>query len=146
MKTISQPTVITPGSIVLAMLAASISFIGITNQRIPFLTNARLDIIILVVLGMAICSQCGIGRIAATRQWTHPLSIIGYILGTSILTVTLAIFIGLRLPLIQNDRQALLAVTILAGLKVVNAMTHHLLETRTILRERKVHGYLSTRA
>ena len=128
MKTISQPSVITPSNIVLIMLAATISFIGVTNQRIPFLTNARLDIVVLVVIGMAICSQCGIGRVAATGQWSHPLSLIGYILGGSILLITLAVFAGWKLPYIQNDQQALLAITILAGLKVVNAVTHHLLK------------------
>ena len=91
---------ITPGNIVLAMLAATISFIGVTDQRIPFLTNARVDIIVLVVIGMAICSQCGIGRVVATGLWSHPLSIVGYILGGSIMLLTLAVFAGWKLPYI----------------------------------------------
>ena len=74
------------------------------------------------MIGMAICTQGGIGRIAATGQWSHPLSIIGYILGGLILLITLAVFVGWKLPYIQNDQQALLAIAILAGLKVVNAV------------------------
>ena len=53
--------------------------------------------------------------------------IIGYILGGSILLITLAVFVGWKLPFIANDQQALLAIAILAGLKVMNAVTHYLL-------------------
>lgn len=64
---------------------------------------------------------------AATGQWTHPLSIIGYVLGGLILLVTLTVFVGWKLPYIQNDQQALIAIAILASLKVVNAVSHYLL-------------------
>ena len=127
MKTLSRPVVVTPGITILALLAATIAFIGVTDKRIPFLSNARLDIILLVVIGMAICSQCGIGRIAATKQWSHPLSIVGYILGVLILLITLAVFFDWKLPFIQTGQQALIAITILVCLKMVNAATHHLL-------------------
>lgn len=127
MKTIAQPAVITPTIIGLAILFAAITFIGVTGKKIPVLSNVRADIILLVLIGMAICTQGGIGRIAATGQWTHPLSIIGYLLGGLILLITLTVFAGWKLPLIANDQQALLAIAILAGLKVVNAVTHYLL-------------------
>ena len=127
MKTISQPAVITPTIIGLALLAAAIVFIGVTGKKVPLLSNVRIDIILLVIIGMTICTQGGIGRIAATGQWTHPLSIIGYILGGLILLITLAVFVGWKLPFITSDQQALLAISILASLKVVNAVTHYLL-------------------
>ena len=127
MKTIAQPAVITPTIIGLALLAAAIVFVGVTGKRIPLLSNIRADIILLVIFGMTICAQGGIGRIAATGEWTHPLSIIGYLLGGLILLVALAVFVGWKLPYIANDQQALLAIAILASLKVVNAVTHYLL-------------------
>jgi hypothetical protein len=127
MKTLSQPAVITPTIIGLALLAAAVVFIGVTGKKVPLLSNIRVDIILLVVIGMTMCTQGGIGRIATTGQWTHPLSIIGYILGGLILLVTLAVFVGWKLPYIQNDQQALLAIALLASLKVVNAVTHYLL-------------------
>jgi len=127
MKTITQPAVITPTIIRLALLFAVVTFIGLTGKKIPLLSNVHVDIILLVIIGMTICSQGGIGRIAATGQWTHPLSIVGYILGGLILIITLSIFVGWKLPFIANDQQALLAIAILASLKVVNAVTHYLL-------------------
>ena len=129
MKTITQPAVITPAIIGLAILLAAITFIGVTGKKVPLLSNIRVDIILLVIIGMTICTQGGIGRVAATGQWTHPLSIIGYILGGLILIITLAVFVGWKLPFIANDQQALLAIAILASLKVVNAITHYLLSS-----------------
>lgn len=127
MKTLTQPTVITPTMIGLALLAAAVVFISVTGKKVPLLSNVRVDIILLVIIGMTMCTQGGIGRIAATRQWAHPLSIVGYILGGLILLVTLAVFVGWKLPYIQNDQQALLVIAILASLKVVNAVIHYLL-------------------
>lgn len=125
MKTLSQPAVITPTIIGLALLFAAITFIGVTGKRVPLLSNIRMDIILLVVIGMTICSQGGIGRVAATGEWTHPLSIVGYLLGGLILLITLAVFVGWKLPYIQNDQQALLAIAVLACVKVANAVIHY---------------------
>ena len=127
MEPISQPAVITPSIIFLALLAAIVVFIGTTGQKVPLLSNIRVDIILLVIIGMSMCTQGGIGRVAATGQWSHPLSIVGYILGGLILLITLAVFVGWKLPYIHTDQQALIAIAILAGLKVVNAVTHYLL-------------------
>ena len=126
-KTITQPAVVSPGIIGLALLAGAIVFIGFTGKKIPVLANSRVDIILLVLIGIAICQQGGIGRVAATGQWSHPLSIVGYILGGLILFVALAVFTGWKLPFIQNDQQALLAIAILAGLKVIDAVVHFLM-------------------
>ena len=127
MKTISQPAVVTPGILVLALLFAIITFIGVTGKKVPLLSSIRLDILLLVIIGMTICQQGGIGRVAAMGQWTHPLAIVGYVLGGLILLVALSVFVGWQLPYIQSDQQALLAIAILAGLKVVNAFTHYFL-------------------
>ena len=88
MKTITQSSVITPTIIGLALLFAAITFIGVTGKKVPMLSNIRVDIVLLVIIGMTICSQGGIGRVAATGEWTHPLSIIGYLLGGLILIIT----------------------------------------------------------
>jgi hypothetical protein len=127
MKTITQPAVITPAIIGLALLAAVVVFVGVTSKKVPLLSNIRVDIILLVIIGMTMCTQGGIGRIAVTGQWTHPLAIVGYLLGGLILLITLAVFVGWKLPYIINDQQALLAIAILVSLKVVNAVAHYLL-------------------
>jgi hypothetical protein len=131
MKTISASTaispVITPSIVLLALLAAGVVFIGVTGRKVSLLSSIRLDIVLVVLLGMAICTQGGIGRVAAAGQWTHPLAIVGYILGGLILLIALSVFTGWKLPYIQSDQQALLAIGILAGLKIVNASLHYLM-------------------
>jgi len=127
MKTASISSPISLTIIILALLFAIVTFIGVTGKKVPLLSNVRVDMLLLVVIGMTICSQGGIGRIAAANQWSHPLAIIGYVLGGLILLITLAVFVGWKLPYIQSDQQALLAIAILAGLKVVNAMAHSFL-------------------
>ena len=127
MKAISQPSVISPGILILALLFAVVTIIGVTGKKVPLLSNVRVDIILLVLIGMSICTQGGIGRIAATGQWSHPQAILGYLLGGSILLITLAVFAGWKIPYVQSDQQALLLIAILAALKVVNAVTHYLL-------------------
>ena len=126
MKAISQPPVISPGILILALLFAVVTIIGVTGKKVPLLSSVRVDIVLLVLIGMAICTQGGIGRIAATGQWSHPQAILGYILGGSILFITLAVFAGWKLPYIQSDQQALLVIAVLACLKVVNAVAHYL--------------------
>lgn len=123
MKTITQP--ITPSIVGLALLAAAVVFIGVSGKKVPLLANIRLDIILLVIIGMTMCTQGGIGRVAATGEWSHPLAIMGYILGGLILLITLAVFVGWKLPYIHTDQQALLAIAILISLKVANAATHY---------------------
>ena len=51
MKAIPQPAVITPSIIGLALLAAAVVFIGVTGKKVPILSNIRVDIILLVILG-----------------------------------------------------------------------------------------------
>jgi hypothetical protein len=111
----------------LALLFAAVTYVGATGRKVPVLSNIRVDIILLVIIGMAICTQGGIGRIAATGQWFHPQSIIGYLLGGLILFITLAVFVGWKVPFIRNDQQALIAIAILTSLKILNAVMHYLL-------------------
>jgi hypothetical protein len=124
MKTSTLASPITLNIILLAVLFAAVVYIGVTGKKVPLLSNVRLDIVLLVVIGMTICSQGGIGRVAAIGQWSHPLSIIGYVLGGLILLVATSVFVGWKLPYIQTDQQALLAIAILASIKVVNAVVH----------------------
>jgi hypothetical protein len=127
MKTVTQPSMFSPTILIMALLAAGVIWAGLSGRKLPLVSNLKLDILLVVGLGMAICAQGGIGRVAALGIWTHPLAIAGYVLGGLILLVTLSVFTGWKLPLIEGERQALLAITILAGLKVLNALLHTLL-------------------
>ena len=124
MKSTTQPAVLTTSVLLLALLAIVIVVIGATGGDVPVLSNIHVDILLLVAIGMAICTRNGIGRVAAGGQWFHPFSIVSYVLGGLILLVTVAVFTGWSLPLIQDDQDALLAIAVLAGLKIMGAVTH----------------------
>jgi len=128
MKTASQTSVvIAPAIVVIILVSAAVLFIGLTGKKVPLLSNLRVDIVLLVLLGMTICILGGIGRVAAQNAWTHPLAILASIIGVAILVITLAVFAGWKLPLIHGDQQALIAIAILIGAKVIDSLIHYLL-------------------
>lgn len=126
MKSVTQPSVLNPTVFALMFLFAAVTVIAISGKRVPLLTNMKVDLVLLVVIGMAICTS-GIGRVAAMNQWTHPLSILGILLGVLILVVAVAAYFGWKLPLIQNDTQSLIAIALLVVLKIANSVVHSLI-------------------
>ncbi len=63
--------------IILGIVAALLVFAVLTGRKVPLLSSDRAVLLALVVIGMAICSQGGIGRVAASRAWLHPLPLGG---------------------------------------------------------------------
>jgi hypothetical protein len=127
MKTASVPSPLNLNVLLIALLFAALVFIVVTGRRVPVVSNTRIAMVILLVLGMTMCQISGIGRVAALGVWTHPLSILGYVLGAAILVIGLATVFGWKLPYLQNDTQAIVIVAILTGVKIVNAVAHSLL-------------------
>lgn len=125
MKSVTQPSVLNPGVFALLFLFTAVTVIAISGKRVPLLANLKVDLILLVVIGMAICMS-GIGRVAAMNLWTHPLSILGVLLGVLILVVAASAFFGWKLPLIQSDTQSLIAIVLLVILKIANSLFHSL--------------------
>jgi hypothetical protein len=126
MKTASVPSVMSPSTAGLGVLAIAVLTIALTGAKVPLLSNLRISLVLFIVLGMTVCTS-GIGRVAALGEWSHPLSIVGYVLGGLILLIAIAVFAGMKLPLIGSDRQALIAVAILSGVKILNTLIHSLL-------------------
>lgn len=130
MKTISEPSVISPTILILAVLAVAILLTALKGVKLPLLSNPKVALGILIVLGMSICAQGGIGRIAAVGNWAHPQAILGYILGTAILLVATSVFFNFKLPFITSQQQAFLLITALLSAKVFNAFAHYYLFSR----------------
>lgn len=130
MKTIPEPSIVSPVIPVLAALAAIVVYVTLKGVNLPLLSNLKVNLAILIVLGMSICTQGGIGRIAATGLWTHPLAIVGYILGASILILAVCVFFNISLPFLASQQQAFLVIAVLLGAKMVNAFAHYFLFRR----------------
>ena len=127
MKTMSQTSAISPSVLILAALAAVVVFITLRGSALPLFSNLKVNLAILLVLGMAICAQGGIGRVAAAGQWAHPLAILAYLLGAAILILAAAVFFNIKLPLITSQQQAFIIIVLLMGAKIVDSVSHSLL-------------------
>ncbi len=116
---------INPIVIVLGLIDVLIIFVVLTGKSVPVLNTDRTALIGLVVIGMAICMQAGIGPMAAARAWFHPLSIISYLLGAVILAIGITALFGKQLPPLTNYHQAFITVVGISLLKVILTGIHH---------------------
>jgi uncharacterized membrane protein len=112
-------------TILLGILAAALVFAVLTGRKVPLISGERAALIVLVVIGMAMCAN-GIGRVAAAGAWAHPFSIVGYLLGALILVVAGAAILSRSLPLVPGVHQAIIAVSALGVLKLVVSILHRL--------------------
>ncbi len=117
---------INPVVIILGIVSVLLIFLVLTGRKVPLLNSERASLIALVVMGMAICSNAGIGRVAASKAWLHPFSIIGYLLGAAIIVIGVAALFGKNIPPLSSFYQSFAAVTVIAALKLVLATIHRL--------------------
>jgi hypothetical protein len=113
-------------STLLGLLAALLVLSTLTGRKIPFLSSDQAALILLLVLGMAMCAK-GIGRVAALGEWTHPLSILSYLVGALILVIAAAPLAGKALPFISTTRQAIFAIALLSSGKLLISTLHRFL-------------------
>ena len=113
--------------IVLGLLAALLIFAVLTGNRVPILSSVRAALLGLVAVGMFLCTQGGIGRVAASGEWLHPISMIGYLLGAVILAIGFAAIFGKNLPPLTDFHQSFTAVAVIAAVKLVLTTIHRLL-------------------
>ncbi len=112
--------------IALGIVAVALIFLVLTGRKVPLLTSDRASLIALVVIGMAICGNAGIGRVAATNAWLHPLTIVGYLLGVAIIAIGVAALIGKNIPPLASYYQSFIAVSIISLVKLVLTTIHRL--------------------
>jgi hypothetical protein len=105
-------------SLVLGMLAAGLVFMVLTGRDVPVVGNGAGALVVLGLLGIAMCTMSGIGSVQGTLGWTHPLTIIGSILGVAALLVIVLPLLGVQLPLIPGTRSAVLALAVIMLVKV----------------------------
>ncbi len=112
--------------IVLGILAALLVFAVLTGRKIPLLSTDRAALLALVVIGIIMCTQGGIGRVAANDAWLHPLSIISYLLGAAIVLIGFAALFGRQIPPLICYYQSFMAVVVITAVKLVLTTFHRL--------------------
>ncbi len=117
---------VNPVVIVLGILAALLIFAVLADRKVPILNTDRAALLGLVVIGLAICSQVGIGRVSASGAWWHAFSIISYLLGAVIVIIGLAALFGKLIPPLASYHQAFIAVVAIAVIKIILTTIHRL--------------------
>ena len=112
--------------IALGILAALLVFAVFTGRKVPLLSSDRAALLALVLIGMLICSQAGIGQVSASGAWWHPFSIIGYLLGAVIIAIGIAALFGKNIPPLTSYYQSFTAVAVIAAIKLVLTTIHRL--------------------
>lgn len=112
--------------IALGFLAALLVFAVLTGRKVPLLSTDRAALLALVFIGMIMCTQGGIGRVAASHAWLHPFSIIGYLLGAAIVLIGIAALFGKNIPPLTSFYQSFTAVAVIAAVKLVLTTMHRL--------------------
>ena len=105
-------------TLVLGLLAAALVFMVLTGRDVPLVGNGAGALLALGIIGIAMCTLGGIGTVQGTLGWTHPLTIIGSVLGVAALLVIVLPLLGVRLPLIADTRSAVLALAVIMLVKV----------------------------
>lgn len=103
----------------LALVCAGIVIASLAGKQLPLISSPRAALVALLLLGMTLCALGGIGQVGQSGRWASPFAIAGYLLGTAILVVMIATFTGWKLPLVQDETQAVVAVGILMAVKYV---------------------------
>lgn len=84
----------------------------------------KIVLVVITVVGMAICAIGGIGRVAAQGKWLNPFAILGYILGAVILLIVAAAVLNIQLPYLDSIRAAMIAVIVLIVAKFAFTQLH----------------------
>lgn len=104
---------------VLGIIAAILIFFVLTNRPLPLIADDRAALIVLVIIGFAMCTVGGSGKAFSTYGWASPVTIIGSGLGVLVLLLAGARLLNISLPLIVDDRAAFVAVVVIGLAKVI---------------------------
>ena len=104
--------------VVLGVIETAITVTVLTNASVPLIGNNRHTLIAFVLIGFAMCSM---GMDITQYGWTNPFNILGIVIGIVALVIAVASIFGAQLPLIADERAAILAIAVLMMIKIVVA-------------------------
>jgi hypothetical protein len=108
----------------LGLAAVALVFYVLTDRPVPLIPDDRGALLALGVIGFVMCSLSGIGKTQAALGWTHPIAIAGIILGLAAMLVVILPLINVKLPVIDTERSAFIALAVIMLVKVsLSALT-----------------------
>lgn len=85
-------------------------------MRVPLVSTDQAAFVALAATGFAMCTP-SLGRTTTGLGWTHPITLIGTVLGVLIGLLVVAVVVGWRVPFIATDRAAFIVVAVLGLVK-----------------------------
>jgi hypothetical protein len=111
----------------LGVLGALLVWATLAGTKLPLIADERAAFYALLAIGVMMCMVGGISHtVSAQVGWGHPLNLAGYALGALAVLLALSVIAGLRLPLITDDRAALIALAGIGAGKWALAMVYYL--------------------
>ena len=107
----------------LGVLAALLVFAVLTDKQVPLISGDRASFFVLLIIGFAMCTFGSLKGIQPD-EWLHPLNLLASLLGSLALLLGLAVLTGFNVPLISDNRMALVILTVVIFSKVVLATLH----------------------
>ena len=89
------------------------------TKAISIMKNDRAIFTGMFIAGFALCTR-GIGK-APFYGWTHPISLMGMVLGGAALLLGVQVIFRARVLPLRSDRQAIYALLGIAALKILLA-------------------------
>ena len=83
-------------TVALGLLAAGLVFMVLTGRDVPIVGNGAGALLTLGVIGIVMCTMSGIGPVQGSLGWTHPLTIVGSILGVAAVLVVVLPLLGVQ--------------------------------------------------
>lgn len=97
-------------------------YAGLSGREIWFISNARIAVITMVAAGMVMCTL-DVGRFISNGP-AHPLTILGYLLGTLGLLILLTHIFHWSIPLLREPIPALWILAAIIVAKSVIGLFH----------------------
>jgi hypothetical protein len=115
----------------LGALAAYVVWAALKGAQLPVVSGVRGAFWAVTGIGFVMCAVGGIGAGLARsgQNWLDPFMLAGIALGVVALAVVASVAFGLRLPLVADDRAALLVLAGIVAAKVVVSTAHGFVAT-----------------
>jgi hypothetical protein len=117
--------------LLLAAVAAYVVWAALRGVQLPMVSGPKAAFWAVTAIGVTACAVGGIGSglVRAGQNWLDPFILAGVVLGVLALVVVGAFAAGVHLPMIADERAALIAIAGLVAAKFVVSTAHGMFAT-----------------
>lgn len=113
-----------PLYLISAIIACIATYAGLTGHAVWFIKDTRMAVIVLAAAGFVMCSTGAIFTYVSHAP-AHPLTIVGYVLGSIALLAGLTQLFHWQLPVLSDARLALYVMLAAIVIKVIIGRLAH---------------------